>query len=171
MIVKGNRDEDIVVITDHIVHFYKTLYSEQYQGRSTRLFTPMMKNINSIDEGKRVWMERELAEEKVWEVVRKMKGDKASRPDGFSMALFQKCLEVIKKDLMAVFKEFHETGKFEKSLNATFVALIPKKAGAMEIKDFRPISLVSGVHKIISNVLTSQLKSLMGKLEDKFCTR
>jgi tripartite-type tricarboxylate transporter receptor subunit TctC len=67
-------------------------------------------------------------------------------------------------DLMAVFKEFHETGKFEKSLNATFVALIHKKAGAMEIKDFRLISLVSGVYKIISMVLNSRLKSVMGKL-------
>jgi hypothetical protein len=37
------------------------------------------------------------------------------------------------KDMMAVFKEFHESGKFEKSFNA------------VEIKDFRPISLVSGV--------------------------
>jgi hypothetical protein len=109
-------------------------------------------------DGARVW------EEEVWEVVRKMKGDKAPGPDGFSMAFFQKCWEVIKKDIMAVFKEFHETGKFEKSLNTTFVALIPKKAGAMEIKDFRPISLISGVYKIISKVLTSRLNSVMGKL-------
>jgi hypothetical protein len=40
------------------------------------------------------------------------------------------------------------SGKFEKSLNATFVALIPKKARVVEIKDFRPISLVSGVYKL-----------------------
>jgi hypothetical protein len=46
----------------------------------------------------------------------------------------------------------------------TFVALIPKKTGAMEIKDFCPISLVSGVYKIISKVLTSWLKSVLGKL-------
>jgi hypothetical protein len=97
-------------------------------------------------------------------VVRKLKGDKAPGPDGFSMAFFQKCWEVIKKDMMAVFKEFHETGKFEKSFNATFVVLIPKKAGAVEIKDFRSISLVSGVYKIISKVLSSHLKSVLGKL-------
>jgi hypothetical protein len=34
-------------------------------------------------------------------------------------------------------------GKFEKRFNATFVALIPQKVGAMEIKDFHPISFVS----------------------------
>ena len=45
---------------------------------------------------------------------------------------------------MAVFHHFHVTGEFEKSLNATFIALIPKKDAAVEIKDFRPISLVWG---------------------------
>jgi hypothetical protein len=51
---------------------------------------------------------------------------------------------------MAVFKEFHSRGKFEKSFNATFVSLIPKKAGAVEIKVLHPISLVGCVYKIIS---------------------
>ena len=106
MMVDGNRTEDPTVIQDHIVHFYKTLYSEQFQGKPNKLLAPMMENILSIDEGERLWMEREFEEDEVWEVVRKMKGDKALGPDGFSMAFFQKCWEVIKKDMMEVFKEF-----------------------------------------------------------------
>lgn len=43
--------------------------------------------------------------------------------------------------------------------NVTFVSLIPKKAGAVEIKDFRPISLIGGMNKIISKVLANRLKS------------
>jgi hypothetical protein len=49
-------------------------------------------------------------------------------------------------------------------LNATFVFLIPKKADALEVKDFRPISLVGGVYKIISKVLANRLKSVLGKI-------
>jgi hypothetical protein len=60
--------------------------------------------------------------------------------------------------------EFHNSGKFEKSLNATFFALIPKKAGAVEVKDFRPISLIGGMHKIISKVLANRLKLVFGKI-------
>jgi hypothetical protein len=52
---------------------------------------------------------------------------------------------------MAVFREFHGQGIFEKSINATFISFIPKKAGAVDIKDFRPISLVGGLYKIISS--------------------
>jgi hypothetical protein len=32
----------------------------------------------------------------VWEVVRNLNGDKASGPDGFTMAFFQKCWDVLK---------------------------------------------------------------------------
>jgi DNA replicative helicase MCM subunit Mcm2 (Cdc46/Mcm family) len=39
-----------------------------------------------------------------------------------------------------------------KSINSTFISLIPKIQGAKEVKDFRPISLVGGVYKIISKV-------------------
>jgi hypothetical protein len=39
---------------------------------------------------------------------------------------------------MDVFEEFHTRDKFEKSLNATFVSLIPKKTGAMDVRDFSP---------------------------------
>ena len=65
---------------------------------------------------------------------------------------------------MAVFHHFHVSGQFEKSLNATFIALIPKKAAAMEIKDFRPISLVRGVYKILAKVLASRLRLVLGEI-------
>jgi hypothetical protein len=44
---------------------------------------------------------------------------------------------------------------FEKSFNATIVFPISKKAGVVDVKDFRPISLVGGAYKIISKVLGS----------------
>jgi hypothetical protein len=68
---------------------------------------------------------------------------------------------------MAVFHMFHMQGHFEKSLNSTFLALLPRKSGAMEIKDFRPISLVGGVYKIIAKVLTNWLSMVLGSIISK----
>jgi hypothetical protein len=46
-------------------------------------------------------------------------------------------------------------------LNSTFISLIPKVPGASELKDFLPISLVSGIYKIISKVLANRLRLVM----------
>ena len=54
-----------------------------------------------------------------------MEGDKAPGPDGFSSAFYRHCWGVVERDVLAVFKEFYQHSKFEKSLNATFIALIP----------------------------------------------
>jgi hypothetical protein len=72
------------------------------------------------------------------------------RQYGFFMAFFQSCWDVIGLDVIKVFLEFHQRGKFEKSFNATFITLIPKKVRVVEVKNFRPISLGSGIYKIIA---------------------
>jgi len=117
------------------VDFYKKLYSEQYQWR------PRADDLSflSIDEDDRIWMECEFEEDEIWGVIRNFKGDKAPALDGFTIAFFQKCWKILKTDIIAVLKEFQTSEKFKKSLNATFVSPIPKKAGAVDIKDFRPI--------------------------------
>ena len=59
---------------------------------------------------------------------------------------------------MAFFADFHSQCIFEKSLNATFLCLIPKKIKAVNIKDFRPISLVGSLYKLLSKVLASSFE-------------
>jgi hypothetical protein len=51
----------------------------------------------------------------------------------------------------------HEFGKFERSLNVTFISLIPKKINAVNIWDFRPISLIGSVYKLLTKVLANRL--------------
>jgi hypothetical protein len=54
-----------------------------------------------------------------------------------------------------------------KSINSTFISLIPKVHGAKEIKDFHPISLVGGVYKIIAKVLANRMRRVMGRIISK----
>jgi len=73
---------------------------------------------------------------------------------------------------MWVFHDFHTSSKFEKSLNATLIALILNKSGATDLKDFRPISFVSGVYNIIAKVLANRLRRAIEKIISKphiFC--
>ena len=51
---------------------------------------------------------------------------------------------------MGFFKDFHDHSRFVKSLNATFLVLVPKKGGAEDLRDFRPISLVGNLYKLFT---------------------
>ena len=110
------------------------------------------------------WLGRPFEEKEVLGVIQGFNGDKAPGPDGFSMAFFQVCWAVVHLDIMVVLRAFHVFGSFEKSLNATFLALIPKKVGAVEVKDFRPISLVSGLYKILAKILANRLRLVLPKI-------
>ncbi|XP_065630572.1 uncharacterized protein LOC136067974 [Quercus suber] len=110
---------------------------------------------SSISEGYANWLDRPFDEDEVFRVVHDFSGDKVPGPDGFSIAFFQSCWSLVKTDIMNVFHNFHAHAVFEKSLNATFLALIPKKYDAVDVKDFQPISLVGGLYKIIAKVLAN----------------
>lgn len=58
--------------------------------------------------------------------------------------VFLSLLGIVQVDMMKVYLEVHYFMKFEKSLNATFIALILKKAGALEMRDFKLLVWLMG---------------------------
>jgi len=64
---------------------------------------------------------------------------------------------VVKYDVMGTLQSFNEDGTFEWSMNASFLELIPKKVGVVDIKDYRLISLIGSDYKILSKVLKNRL--------------
>ena len=115
----------------------------------------------SIGAADRVHLERPFELEEVVQVLKDVQGDKAPGPDGFTMAFFQKCWSVLEKDVMAFFGDVYAYCKFEKSLNSTFLSLIPKKVDATNIRDFRPISLIGSVYKLLAKVLANRLRLVL----------
>jgi hypothetical protein len=52
-------------------------------------------------------------------------------------------------------------------LNSANIALLPKKEGAEEITDFRPISLIHAIAKLIAKMLALRLAPFMNDLVSK----
>ena len=158
--VDGVVHEGQDAVATGIVGFYEKLYNEpeQWRPRVDGLWLPSL-NLEEVDR-----LTRPFGEEEVVEVLREMRGDKAPGPDGFSIAFLQHCWPVVKDDIMAVLEHVHAVGDFEKSLNATFIVLIPKKNGALDIGDYRPISLIGCIYKILAKVLARRMAKVMDRL-------
>ena len=67
--------------------------------------------------------------------------------------------EFVNSKIMGFFAEFFELSSLERSLNFTFIVLSPpplqkkkRKKDAKDLRDFRPISLVGGLYKLLAKV-------------------
>ena len=100
-------------------------------------------------------MEVSFSKEEVFIALNYLNDDKGPRPF---------LAGTLKDDVLKMFKDFFETGKFVQSLTTTFIVLVLKKSGAKDLKDFRPISQVNSLYKLISKVLANILKKVMKAL-------
>ncbi|XP_026438581.1 uncharacterized protein LOC113337116 [Papaver somniferum] len=150
-IFKLNINSEEVVCQDRIksevIEFCEKLYSrvgEEIVVLEDCCFSTISEMENSV-------LGRDIAEDEVLSTIYK---------------LFQigAAWDVIKIDFMKVVEEFNATGGFNWRLNCTFLSLIPKKNNVVELKDFRPISLVSTIYKVLAKVLANRLKVVMPKL-------
>ncbi|RVX10846.1 hypothetical protein CK203_018175 [Vitis vinifera] len=79
-------------------------------------------------------LEQPFTEEEIHSALMEMNGDKAPGPDGFTVAFWQSCWDFVKEEIVDLFKEFFDKKSFAKSLNTTFLVLIPKKVLANRLK-------------------------------------
>jgi hypothetical protein len=106
-----------------------------------------------------------IIEQEVCNAINCLPSDKSPGPDGFTGRFYKTCWSIIKDELMAAvmaiwnrkFDNFHK-------LNSAFITLIPKKDGADQVKDFRPISLVHSFAKLITKILATRLASRLNDL-------
>lgn len=89
---------------------------------------------------------------------------KAPGPDGLSGIFYQKHWGTIQKEICEAVKLFFNEGALPPKVNETVVALVPKTALPESITHLRPISCCNFLYKIISKVVVTRLKTIMGGL-------
>lgn len=67
----------------------------------------------------------------------------------------------MKNDIIQLMEEFYEKGKIVTSLNSSFIILIPKKEMSSALEDYRPVSLINSVYKIIAKILARRLSKFL----------
>ena len=63
--------------------------------------------------------------------------------------------------------EFHIHGSFPRGSNATFLALIPKSTHPQSLNDYRPISVIGCMYKVIAKLLANRLRSVVSGIIDE----
>ncbi|PRQ36601.1 putative RNA-directed DNA polymerase [Rosa chinensis] len=149
------EEEDL--IEEEIIRFYKNLYSSKEEVS----FGIEGLHWNPISVEKARWLETPFEEEEIKRAVFECDTVKSPGPDGFSFAVLQRNWEVVKREVLDVMAEFHTNGVVNKVTNETYICLIPKKANSLKVGDYRPISLITSLYKIIAKVLAWRLREVL----------
>nr|GEU75271.1 RNA-directed DNA polymerase, eukaryota, reverse transcriptase zinc-binding domain protein [Tanacetum cinerariifolium] len=88
--------------------------------------------------------------------------DKAPGPDGFTFGFYRRYWNLIESDVVDAISCFFQQWVIPKGGNSSFITLIPKVPNANMVKDFRPISLIGSLYKIIAKILANRLVTVLG---------
>ncbi|GKB68891.1 RNA-directed DNA polymerase, eukaryota, reverse transcriptase zinc-binding domain protein [Tanacetum coccineum] len=109
-------------------------------------------------------LEAEVSNEEIKKAVWDCGVDKSPGPDGFTFGFYKRFWSLIEKDVLAAVKYFFHYSRIPKGCNSSFIALIPKTPEAKMVKDFRPISLIGSLYKIIAKILANRLVVVLGDI-------
>ncbi|GJS96857.1 RNA-directed DNA polymerase, eukaryota [Tanacetum coccineum] len=120
--------------------------------------------VNHITSDQNDVLEGEVSNEEVKKAVWDCGVDKAPGPDGFTFGFYRRYWKLIESDVVNAVKWFFLHGSIPKGGNSSFITLIPKIPNANMVKDFRPISLIGSVYKIVAKILANRLVTVLGDL-------
>lgn len=115
-------------------------------------------NFNRLSNLDCAWLAELFCVDPIQKEVWACEDDKSLGLDGFNLVFFKTCWNIIKGGLVVFIKEFHSNAILPKASTVSFLTLIPKVEGPIEVSDFRPICLVSRLYKIVAEILASKLK-------------
>ncbi|GKB03400.1 RNA-directed DNA polymerase, eukaryota, reverse transcriptase zinc-binding domain protein, partial [Tanacetum coccineum] len=81
-----------------------------------------------------------------------------------TFGFYRRFWKVIENDVFLPDNPFFTYGDILKGCNSSFIALIPKIPDANVVKDFRPISLIGSLYKIIAKILANRLVVVLGDI-------
>ena len=97
-----------------------------------------------------------------------METNKVAGPDGMPIGFYQACCQIIKHDLLQLFKDLHGHRIDLVCINYGIITLIPKSDDAKVIQKFGPICLLQVLFKIFTKPMTMRTVEVMKKIIHNF---
>jgi mannosylglycoprotein endo-beta-mannosidase len=141
-----------------------TFYTEML-GRAQPRVHDLALGAMGLDSVDLAALDAQFTEDEIWAAIKAMPGNKSPGPDGFSWEFYRSCWTTIKGDVTdAISWVFLGRDQAFGRLNTAYVTLLPKVDGAVELKQFRPISLVHSFAKLLAKLLALRLAPRMSEL-------
>jgi hypothetical protein len=105
-----------------------------------------------------------FTKEEIDNVIKSIPTDKAPSPDGFNGMFLKVCWDILAPDFYKLCDDFREGKISLHCLNSSFITLVPKKLTHESVNDYRPISLLNYVLKVLTKIIAMRLQKWTLKL-------
>jgi len=99
--------------------------------------------------------------EEVAKAIRALPKGKAPGHDDIPMEFFQECEKEIAPDLHQAFTAMLNEGETSAFINKGIITLIPKSGDRTRLNNWRPITLLESIYKILANLLAGRLQAIL----------
>ncbi|GJX07756.1 RNA-directed DNA polymerase, eukaryota [Tanacetum coccineum] len=109
-------------------------------------------------------LERSISRDEIRVAVWNYGDNKSPGPDGYTFEFFKKYWGLIGPDFCEAVEYFFTNGTFSKGCNSSLIAFIPKVIDAKLVTDFRPISLIGCIYKVVTKIMANRLTMVISDI-------
>ena len=169
MSVKDKIINDPKEILQEEKEFYKKLYTAELQeiNRDTPSIQTFINNANvpKLSDAEQLECEGELTEQELLNALKHTSNNKSPGSDGFPAEFYKVFWEKCKKYLLNSLNAAYNRGLLSITQRHGIISLLPKKdKNSLQLKNWRPISLLNQDYKLVAKSIAFRLKKTLSKI-------
>ncbi|MCO5584752.1 hypothetical protein L7F22_038684 [Adiantum nelumboides] len=136
-------------------------WNDQTKLKLNRFLEPLD---DKISEEKKLLLGRPFSVYEVEIVVKGMKKEKTPGPDGIQAEVLQEMIEYAGQDLCDLLNHWRKEGSIQPNFNQGLIKLIPKGQDRLEIRNYRPLTMLNSVYKVMAKALALRIKYVVNQV-------
>lgn len=147
----------------HILQFYQNLYTrnetvENNEAAREDCFHHLQQTVTAEHN---LELLKPLTIEEVSTAVKQLPAGKAPGVDSIQAEFYQEVWEDIETDIFNFVSEAIDQAQISEDLNISKIALLPISEDRSRIQNYRPISLLNTIYKVVAKVYANRMKPLL----------
>ncbi|CAI5474483.1 unnamed protein product [Closterium sp. Yama58-4] len=154
IVYEGKKYEGEREVLTAASEFYSKLFGAKKQEWP-------MDPAKTLDEERRQRLSAPWTEKEVRQAMKELPRGKAPGADGLPKELLEDNWDLLGESVMAFMQEFEKTAVLPSSASTTVTILLHKKGERSDLGNYRPITLLSAIYKIVAKLLTNRMKKVL----------
>uniref|UniRef100_A0A670INW4 Reverse transcriptase domain-containing protein n=1 Tax=Podarcis muralis TaxID=64176 RepID=A0A670INW4_PODMU len=161
--VDGEEITNPKEIRKAFLDYYRGLYKNRERNNLRKIERFLKeKKVQKIPIEKKEQLNTPIEIEEIKEVIKELKGGKAPGPDGFTASYYKEMEFVLLTPLKEVMNNILKEREIPETWKDAFITLIPKQdSDLLQVKNYRPISLLNIDYKIFAGILARRMKNIL----------